>query len=59
MYHAAVTVTKTTPDDQSIAKHISTIIYQSQTTKLVNHSSSTNIIISPACSHSDHTIAQL
>ena len=59
MYHAAVTATKTTPDDQSIAKHISTIIYQSQTTKLVNHSLSTNIIISPACSHSDHTIAQL
>lgn len=41
MHHAEVTITKTTP-----AKQKSTTISQSQTTPLVNHSSSTNIISS-------------
>ena len=41
--HAPVTMTKTTtPENCSMAKHISTITSQSQTTPLVNHSSHTN-----------------
>ena len=64
MHNAAVTVTKTAPDNRSIAKHISTITSQSQTTPLVNHTSHRNTITShaysptqttPLLNHSSHT----
>ena len=55
MHHAVIAATKTTtPDNHGIAKH-STITSQSQTTPLVNHSSSTNIIISRTYSSTQTT----